>query len=146
MKTARYLILLVTLSFIACARSNYEDLNRNPAVDELGTCDIRFASLKMCAELIWETKPTETDFGSFVLEFYNPKDRSQFMDPPSTLSVTLLMPSLGHGSSPMTLEKLTTGQFRVSKVFFTMHGDWQIQLKLQNAATIIDQAIYAFHY
>ncbi|HEY8269828.1 MAG TPA: serine protease spb1, partial [Pseudobdellovibrionaceae bacterium] len=105
-----------------------------------------FKNSQICIDLIWERKPTETEFGSFVLEFYNPDNRSQFIDPPGTLSVHIRMPSTDQGSYPVNINKLSAGQYRVSKVFFTMHGDWEIQLKLLNGSNILDQAVNPVHF
>jgi hypothetical protein len=142
----RYLILLAVLILVACARQATRDPNSDPAVDEFGSCDIQFVNSKICADLIWERRPTETESGSFVLEFYSPQDRSQFMDPPGSLNVVLWTPSTERESSPVTIEKLAPGQYRVSKVFFIMHGDWEIQLKLRNGSNILDQTVQLIHF
>lgn len=142
----RYLILLVVLGLVACAGPNDKDPNKEPALDEFETCDIQFLKLKICADVIWERKPTETELGSFVLEFYNPKDDSQLKDPQGALSVVLWMPSTEQGGVPVTVERLEIGQYRVSKVSFPKHGDWEIQLKLLEDRNILDQAAYPIHF
>lgn len=141
--------LLVASSMIllaACAKPNYEETPRNPSAEELGTCDAYFAQTKACVDLIWEKKPTNDEMGTFVLEIYNPDDRGQFVDLQSNLEVVLWMPSMGHGSSPVTVEKVAPGQYRVSQVFFIMPGDWEIQFKLKNGNTVLEQAALPFHY
>lgn len=84
--------------------------------------------------------------GSFVVEFYNPDDRGQFVDLKNELEVLLWMPSMGHGSSPVTLEKVAPGQYRVSRVFFVMRGDWEIQFKLKNGNTVLEQSALAYRF
>jgi YtkA-like protein len=150
MKAFRSLILLLVASslmlFAGCAKPNYEDPQRDPAANQLGNCDAFFSHANACIDLIWEKKPTKDDMGSFVVEFYNPDDRSQFIDLHGTLDVVLWMPSMGHGSSPVTVEKLAPGQYRVSKVYFIMPGDWEIQFKLKNGDTVLEQAALPYRY
>lgn len=146
MKAFRSLFFLALLLMTACAQPNYDDPTRDPAAQEQGTCDLQFVQSQVCIDLIWEKKPTETEAGSFVLEFYAPGDRSQFVDLPHTLEVVLWMPSMGHGSTPVTIDKLAVGQYRVSKVFFIMHGDWEIQLKLKSGNNVLEQANYPVRF
>lgn len=57
MKTLRSLIFLIVASSLmlllaSCAKPNYEETPRNPAADELGTCDAYFAQANTCIDLI----------------------------------------------------------------------------------------------
>ena len=56
------------------------------------------------------------------------------------LKVTVFMPMMGHGSSPTTITalkdasgKLIPGAYQVSKIYFTMGGEWEIHIMLKNA-------------
>lgn len=136
---------------MACAQPNYDDPNgqqpRTPATDDkLSACDVAFAQSQLCADLKWERRPTEQDMGSFVLEFHNPDDSSQFVDLTQNLDVKLWMPSMGHGSSPVKIEKVGPGQYRVSEVFFVMRGDWEIQFKLENGSTVVEQTSLSYRF
>lgn len=129
-----------------CARPNYEDLPNNPGAGGLGSCEAYFATSDACVDLIWETRPTANDMGSFVLELYRRDDRSQFVNLTNTLEVVLWMPDMGHGSSGVTVEKLAPGQYRVTRVFFIMGGDWEIQLKHKNGNTVLEEAAIPYKF
>ena len=149
MNSLRSLILLSVASVLiilsACARPNYEE-PVGPAAGELGSCDAYFATSDACIDLIWEKKPSENEMGTFVLEFYRRGERGEFVNLANTLEVTLWMPSMGHGSSPVTVEKLAPGQYRVTRVFFIMGGTWEIQLKHKNGNTVLEQAAIPYHF
>ncbi len=56
---------------------------------------------------------------------------------PTPLKVSLFMPTMGHGSSPTKVDKIPgTNSFRVSKVYFSMPGTWEVRvgLKASNGA------------
>ncbi|MGZ3745270.1 MAG: hypothetical protein ACXWRA_15840, partial [Pseudobdellovibrionaceae bacterium] len=55
-------VLSLSLGLSACAPASSADPQRKPAVDELGACDYQFENSKTCLDLIWERKPTESDF------------------------------------------------------------------------------------
>lgn len=46
--------------------------------------------------------------------------------------VALFMPEMGHGSSPTKIAKLEgAGLYRISKIYFTMPGRWDVQVTLK---------------
>ncbi len=69
--------------------------------------------------------PSSTKAAAFDMEFSG--DLSIYDD----VSVLLWMPSMGHGSAPVKLDKLGPAQFRVTNVYFIMPGDWEIRLSLK---------------
>jgi hypothetical protein len=92
----------------------------------------------------WQAMPNETAYGSFTFKTFRPNaaDGSPIpVDPPGTIAVVLWMPSMGHGSAPLAINKLDVGTFSASNVFFTMKGDWQIIFQLKSAGAVQDQAI-----
>jgi hypothetical protein len=146
-RSLTYLLFATSMILLtSCAKPNYEDAERNPAVDENGTCDAYFAQSNVCIDVIWDTPPSKETKGVFYIEFYNPDDRSQFVDLQNNLEVELWMPSMGHGSAPVKVEKTNPGQYRVSEVFFVMPGDWEIRFKLKNGATVLEQASLPYRY
>lgn len=150
MKALQSLIfLLVASSMIllaSCAKPNYEEAQRNPAADELGTCDAYFAQANACVDLIWDKRPTKDTKGTFFLEVFHPDNRAQFIDLQADVEVVLWMPSMGHGSSPVTVAKTAPGQYSVSEVFFIMPGDWEIQIRLKDGNTVLEQTALPYHY
>jgi hypothetical protein len=132
----------------ACAHPNYKETPVDPTEEQLGTCDIDLKDSKMCASFSWDILPADDKDGSFVLEFHGDHDASQVVDLIVDLGVVLWMPGMGHGSKPVEITHLGNGQYRVSNVFFVMHGDWEIQVQLKNKKTgqILDQAVYPVRY
>lgn len=95
--------------------------------------------------LSWESFPTEEEFGSFILKFgrANRADGSAIpSDIDGQIEVVLWMPSMGHGSSPVTVEKVDVGTYRASEVFFTMPGDWEIRVQRKSGGNILEQAVF----
>ncbi len=138
------LVLLLT----ACARPDYIDPLQNAKQDNTehsNACTLTFASTKTCASIEWTQGPQSPNESEFIVKFWNAQTgnvQGPFQDPPETLSVVLWMPSMGHGSSPVKIEKIQDGVFRVRKVFFIMPGDWEIRFFLKNQTTQIDQATF----
>lgn len=143
----KYLILGLVTGLMACAHLKYgEDAPADPVTEDMASCDLNFKQSKLCASFSWEKKPTETENGSFVLEFHGDQDPSQFVDLITPLAVVLWMPSMGHGSSPVAIEHLGMGQYRVSKVLFPMRGEWDIRIQLKNGTDILDQVVYPVRF
>ena len=139
-------VLSATLAFglLACAKPQYlSSPEAGPRKSGSG-CIATFKTQNACVDLKWEKFPTETEFGSFI---FSVSDASQIlMEAPATDNsvlpkVVLWMPSMGHGSSPVTVERLATGLYRANRVFFTMKGDWEIRFQ-----TASDQATYALDF
>ena len=138
-----FCVSFVCLNLLACAKPQYLNVDA-PTFQKSGSpdgCVARFTISGLCVDLKWEKHPTEDDFGSFIFTTSDTesgvlKDLSN--DPASPLKIVLWMPSMGHGSSPVTIEKVSTGVYRATKVFFSMKADWEI--RFQNAG---DQAVYA---
>lgn len=141
----RLLCGLLVLNLIACARPDYLDPQQNVKQDnsqQNNACTLLFSKSQLCASLEWTQGPQSSSESEFIVKFWDHKTSSAtgpFQDPPQTLSVILWMPSMGHGSSPVKIEKLQDGVFRVRRAFFIMPGDWEIRFFLKNQNTILDQ-------
>jgi len=118
----------------ACAQPKYE--SREPT-RQAGRASAAPAALSLPvsglnAWIAWEQMPTEEDFGSFLLKIgrVNKADGSPIpADAPGEFKILLWMPSMGHGSTPVVLERVDVGTYRASQVFFTMPGDWEIRVQ-----------------
>lgn len=146
MKTSLSLIsiLAVSLGLSACAKPQYLSTSETGLQKTGSGCIATFKTSGSCVEMKWEKIPTETDFGSFIFSVSD--DSNVLLDAPSTDATTLpkivlWMPSMGHGSSPVAVERLSTGLYRAKNVFFTMKGDWEIRFQ-----TASDQATYALDF
>lgn len=141
------LLKLLTLSlslyfvFVGCAKPNYAADGKDTSFSGkpgTGRCTAEASTGSICIKVTWESLPTETQFGSFVFTLSDlATDRLDLTDH-NQISVVLWMPSMGHGSSPVNVEKIAPGIYRAEKVFFNMKGDWEIQFKIGPS-----QAVYA---
>lgn len=134
-------IFLFLFVLSSCAQANYQDPNLAAAPQAQGSCSLVLTQSQLCIDLVWDNLPTNNDTGSFHLLFYQQNNTSVRLDPPYTLAVQLWMPSMGHGSSPVKIQKRDTGIFDVTNVFFVMPGEWEIRIQIKNGSSLVDQAI-----
>lgn len=84
------------------------------------------------AELAWIQSPKGNAAESIMkLEWYETSTHT-LIDPAFEFSVELMMPSMGHGSSPVRIEHLSPGTYVVSEMYFTMPGDWDVNLLISD--------------
>lgn len=137
-------LVLVFLFLSACARPDYLDPKIASQSHPPPTgCALELTNSALCASVEWTSGPASPQESEFILKFWKNTDSVQgpYVDPANTLSVILWMPSMGHGSSPVTIEKIQEGIYRVRRVFFIMPGDWEVRVFLKNGATAVDQAV-----
>jgi len=133
-----------TLLLAACASPKYPPV----ASATTAAANASFAS-HAAVDLTWEKMPTEMEMGSFLFQTYRTSTLAGTEVPQDlgdTVSVFLWMPSMGHGSSPVTVERLGAGRYRASAVFFLMKGDWEIHFQVKNGKDISDEAVLAITY
>ena len=141
----RFLFILLFIALSACARKNYADpkeLAQNNQ-QQSADCALEFTKVDLCASISWTQGPQTPQQSEFILHIWNKKNANvngPYQDPTQNLSVVLWMPSMGHGSAPVKIEKLQDGVFRVSNVYFIMAGDWEIRVFLKDSASTVDQA------
>ncbi len=137
-------LLLGFLFLTACARPDYiNPVSKKSAQGQTDKCALKLANSQLCSSIQWTSGPQTPAESEFILKFWNETSASEngpYVDPSSTLSVILWMPSMGHGSSPVKIDKIETGVYRVHRVFFIMPGDWEVRVFLKNGPTIVDQA------
>ncbi len=141
--------------FMGCIESplfNHADASTsalNP-VAQSEKCPLEFTKSDLCASIEWVKNPTEEESGAFTLRFWSLSQGTEsgpYIAPSNEVFVKLWMPSMGHGSSPVTIKpalntsgEIIAGVYDVSDVFFTMHGNWEIQVQLRQARKVIEQA------
>jgi hypothetical protein len=135
----RLIWLIPALILAACANPKYQPPAAENSVQ---------AAFRSQAEvsLAWEQLPTETETGTFRFLTYrrNPLDGSKvLMDLGTTVRVRLWMPGMGHGSSPVTVERVGPGEYRASEVFFLMRGEWEIHIQIDSEGAT-DEAVLPF--
>ena len=141
--------VLIAFPIAACADPQYQ--NAPPYSGEprkLSGCQARFAT-GACVSVSWKQQPEEGEFGAFEVQIYRrgPKGSPPvFEDPAGSLSVVLWMPSMGHGSSPVTVKRVEEGVYKVTNVYFSMRGDWEIRFFVKNGNEILDQAVVPLRF
>jgi YtkA-like len=93
---------------------------------------LSFAQGKIHAHISWTVGPVVEKESVMLVEFKTGADHKP-LDIKSDLTVALFMPEHGHGSSPTKVEKVTgSSSFKVSKMYFTMPGKWEVRVTIKN--------------
>jgi hypothetical protein len=82
----------------------------------------------VCAHLHFSSTPNSLSESSFLLHLKVPEDQSI-----ENLNVDLWMNmegSVGHGSAPVTIKKVSDNHFQISNAWFVMMGVWQVKINL----------------
>lgn len=139
------LVLCSAISSTGCAKSNYQELQNN--IETLAmNCDLRMPSSGTCVDLTWDKMQTDSEYGEMTLKFYSKENPVVFIDPAATPFVQLFMPSMGHGSSPTQVQKISVGIYKVTNVYFSMPGNWDIRIQLKDGSKVIEQVIQKYNY
>lgn len=138
-------LLLVILGILAfgCAKPIAETNSANgPTAGkaQIG-CKAILQSDAVCLDAVWEKYPTESTFGTLLVIARSLGTEHLVTEFTDDLRVTLWMPSMGHGSSPVKVVRLQPGLYRIEKVFFNMRGDWEVRFQ-----TPTDQAAWALDF
>lgn len=165
MKTSDFGLRIVafTLMFLlisACAKPNYQNIQplnqtqqeptpdpqspkpTDPVQPEPTPCALFFTTEQLCIHYKWTKTQTSEQMGEMEVSFSALTKPDVKVDPLLKPFLKLWMPEHGHGSRPVVVEKIETGKYRISKVFFSMPGKWQLRFQLLNEKNeIADQVI-----
>ena len=143
MQETRPILKLTLLFFLAlsCANPHYVTEEDRDIKDISGECGYFFSSEKICLKTEWIKKPTESSFGVLSLTFVDSVDQTRFIDPLQEPFIHLWMPSMGHGSSPVTMERVDVGRYRAKDVFFIMTGEWDVHYQLKSGSHVVEEKI-----
>ncbi|WII71622.1 serine protease spb1 [Bdellovibrio sp. 22V] len=124
---------LAVLLLGGCARPDYVssgDLQKqmDPHAKQQS---IMFPVSQAPGTLEWLTPPSSSEASSLLLSFASPL--------PAELSALLWMPSMGHGSAPVKIEKLDETHYRITNIYFIMPGDWEVRLYLKKNSQTVDE-------
>lgn len=108
------------------------------------TCSLYFPYTKLCAELIWEKQPTDSETGSFTLQFQDTHHQPTALEAGLSLAIYLWMPSMNHGSSPMQIQQIGPGLYKVNRVYFIMPGQWDLHIQLKMNEQVQDEFVQKF--
>lgn len=140
--------LLFFVSFVtACTHSASRTESTVPAAQEAPkpSCLLQFQTGDLCGDFSWEVQPKPGKAGTLLVRFSN-KATGQTIDPVQSLQVVLWMPSMGHGSSPVAIARVSQGTYRVSNVFFSMPGTWQIKFQFKQGTQLVEEQIATIEF
>jgi hypothetical protein len=144
---------LCAFCLAGCARPEYLSNDSHLTADAEKTQTSTAATLNKSGlhlSLKWKEMQKDDDsMGAFWLQIWRPNLADQSPVPVDTadeVQVHLLMPSMGHGSSPVHVQRIDVGTYLVEDVYFSMPGDWAIQVQLKNATGVSDEASIPIHY
>lgn len=142
MQGSKFISLCLLFIFVtACAKPHYVDGLEGRIDGISGECGLLFSSENLCLKTEWTQKPTESTYGEMTLSFVDRDDQSRFVDPVAEPFILLWMPSMGHGSSPVKIERVDVGRFRASEIFFIMPGPWDIRYQLKDGSQVAEEKI-----
>jgi hypothetical protein len=139
----------MALMFAACADRRY--VQENPPQNASGKstydCELAFAQSGVCVSYKWEKLPSEKDPGQMVFRLFTLDGLDGFPQLYGTdqgIVVEIWMPAMGHGSAPVTVERLKDGTYRATNMYFIMPGEWEIRFQISNGDTVIDEALATY--
>jgi hypothetical protein len=104
----------------------------------------KFSKTKFSFTLDWITGPIKGE-SKFILKSWHEDLGSlsgPYQDLPNDLHIYLWMPDMGHGSSPVKIKKLGTGEYEVNSIYFIMGGKWEIYFQLlKNKVDVLDEVV-----
>lgn len=137
------LILLSLILLSSCGKSPLlQELPQTQVGQQSLETNRKFTVSSQIVQLNWLTGINTTEEGKVILLLT--KNGTLFDDADYSLGAYLWMKSMGHGSSPIVITKLTTGVYQLSELFFTMTGDWQLHITLSRNQSIVEEIEYKY--
>lgn len=84
-------------------------------------CSVKNTSV--CAHLGHMTKVNSSDEVKFIAHIMAPKNTQV-----TNFKLDLWMPSMGHGSSPVTITQVGVNKYQISEAYFIMNGSWEVRV------------------
>lgn len=103
------------------------------------SCGMYFKTEKLCLTQKWDEVPSKTTAGKMTLTFEDSEGRK--ISPVHTPFVLLWMPSMGHGSAPVTMTLIEDGVYSVTNVRFIMGGPWDIHYQIKDGARLQEEHV-----
>ena len=98
-----------------------------------------FADGAIHAHCTWVKGPLESPEESFLRVDWKSGVDHTAIEPPGAFKVALFMPDMGHGTAPTQIQRIlddqgraVLGAYQVSNIFFTMKGDWLVNVTLKS--------------
>ena len=84
----------------------------------------------------------------FVLHLWK-NDQGTFEGPyqdlPGILAISIFMPAMGHGSSPVKITRVNPGEYIVSEINFFMGGTWEVKFQMKENGQVHDETVLPYN-
>jgi hypothetical protein len=126
---------LILLWGVSCGDSPFlKDSKETPQVERsvqgLQT-EIKFPAKSYNVSRFWRRGPLVVDESRMLVVITDSTGRP--ISPDEALEAKIWMPTMGHGSFPISVEEVAPGVYELKDVFFTMEGYWDFHLMLVGA-------------
>ena len=136
------LTLALLLLLVSCGDSpllNHSKIGDRVVRSLTGETGLHFAKIGVNFELAWQNGCPDMNECSFDLNLETPLPEG------ASIEAILWMSSMGHGSSPITIQQTGPLHWHFSEVFFIMPGLWELQLKVHNPSGANDQTDLSYY-
>ncbi len=119
-------------------KDSREDLSTGSSQETSGV--VKLESLQLAVKTYWREGPLIGDESRSLIVLLN-RDNT----PVSTdyeVRLKLWMPTMGHGSFPVSLNEISPGVFEARDIFFTMPGYWDIHFQLFRDNNLIEEVTW----
>ena len=123
---------------LPCSIKKNNEVSGNFGLEALQT----FPSAGVNLNISWVTKINTTEAGIALLVTTK---NGALVDLPTPFSIYLWMPSMNHGSSPITISHLSTGVYKLSDIYFIMDGCWQLRTQLKTGNTLLEEVFFEYN-
>lgn len=133
-------IFCIIIILSACGKPPY--LNKAQYVENSGVNSSLFFDISnLYLEINWTTPLNTSDEARAILLVTKNGIPTNL---PMKYDIYLWMPSMGHGSSPITIKEKSVGTYELSDIYFIMSGDWQLRFDLPIGSNQIENRSLEF--
>ena len=143
MKFSNLIYVGLMLLLLSCGKSPLLNKKSNEVSGNFGL-EVQkiFPASGISLNISWVTKINSTDPGLALLVTTK---NGALIDLPAPYSIYLWMPSMNHGSSPITVNHLSTGVYKLSDIYFIMDGNWQLRTQLKAGNTLLEEIYFEYN-
>jgi hypothetical protein len=131
--------------------ANHREKEKAPETPPLLlTTNCQLSSTKgtdFCGAISLSGTPILGKANAFTIQFWKKSESTStgpFSDPPAKVTAFLQMPECGCQWNDVVVEKTATGTYRLSNVYFTKKGVWDLHVQVTNEKAIVDEFVYPF--
>ncbi len=140
------LFALISLLVISCGDSPFlEDKENEQIQGQQGLISENFFNdSKVQLDMHWLEEP-EVGREAKLMIILTDQDNAIIKDD-IDIRVMLWMPTMGHGSFPVTVEKVSDGIYKAREVFFTMPGYWDVHFQIFENNVLKEEVLWGLDF